>query len=226
MATRFRVKIGMKFNSHYADSNPEWTVIKSKGNGCWLCRITDCLDWGGTEKVFQTKEIKACVEMRQMFDALGQRHDDYYASLTPGRIVHYNNGGNSYVRCLVVQVNDENKLKPIALVGKWLSHDLPQRRPNGEIYLPYYPRKIAEGELFTPNASCIYECEPRPRDTDPRGMKPLSLEVPKMTTECERQAGYWQVVERAQAVLSGSEDPPQVRIEKAKKILGSVLILD
>jgi hypothetical protein len=196
---------GTTFNSTYADGNPEWTVIKKTGSN-WLCRIEADADWQGTEKVFMPSEIRQAAAMQAMFARSQDDTDAFYASLEPGQIIHYNNGFENYVRCEAVEVDGKMKLKPIALVGKWSSHDLPSRRPNGDIYLGYYAQMIADGKTFDPNVTCLYESGAC-RGSDPTKWEPLDLTVPKMTPKEDAQAKLWRVVEAGRAALDAGDDP-------------------
>jgi len=206
---------GTKFRSNYADGNPEWTVVRKSGPN-WLCKIMDDVDWQGTEKVFQSREILAALAMEKMFEKKAQEQDDYYASLQPGQTVHYDNGHNSFVRCEAVRDGDKMKLKPLAMVGKWDKHSLPGRNLNGDIHLPYYPKKIRDGEFFDPNASCIYENTGK--GDDPRKLPNLDLTVPTMTAEEEAIADLWRVVEAAKSAVETGSDP-RIRLQLTHALL-------
>ena len=85
---------------------------------------------------------------------------------------------------------------PIALVGKWPAYDLPQRSQDGSICLGYHAEKVKKGEMYKPHASNVWECRHEANEPDPRNFAPISLEVPPMTAEEEKQAKLWQVVNK------------------------------
>ena len=122
------------------------------------------------------------IGMYKLFESLADAGDKYYASLTPGQIVHYDNGGNEYVRCEVVVNNSmvpAKQLKPIALVGEWREWDLPHRMADGTVNPGYHAKDIADGKTMHPNASNIYEYRlNNPGKIDPRPLAPISLTVP------------------------------------------------
>jgi len=225
--TKTRVTKGMTFRSHYADANPLWEVKKSRGQGIWICEIIDCADYSGVTKPFTREDILRCAAMEDLWNDLGNDHDSFYASLTPGQIIHYNNGFNNFVRCEVVTEDGENKLKPIALVGEWRNHDLPKRHVDGSIDYGYYPSMILgikygseARESFTPNFTSIHEAKPREGDIDPTNLEPLDLSVPPMTDEEKATAAKWQKVAAIRrAIENGQRDNNPQRILDAVGVL-------
>jgi hypothetical protein len=209
------VKIGTQFRNTYADGNPMWTVTKKLGRGVWEARINaNEYDFAGVSKSFRTSDIEASLRRALFFEQLGNEHNLFYASLTPGQIVHYHNGFGNFVRCEVVSGHGENALKPIALVGEWRSHDLPSRAPDGSIRRPYHVEKIAEGETMTPSYSLIFEspCFNNRYDIDPRTLDPVDLTVPEMTAQEVAEAKLVQVLHSMQKVLENYETSPQEKL--------------
>jgi len=207
------------FRSHYADSNPLWLVIKKLGRGAWLCRATEeSVDWAGTEKSFLTREIVGSIQMGNLWDSLGKKHDDFYAALVDGQTIHYHNGFNSWVRCEVVN----HELKPVALAGKWGDYDLPRRTRDGQVLMPYYVRMITQGETFTPNASNLFEAGCKPRDgIDPTTLPPISLAVPEMTEEDTAQAKLWKQIAAIEAACNAGGEPEAI-LAKIKNLATGV----
>ena len=214
-----RVKKGMQFRAVLADSNALWVVKRSLG-GAWLCEVVDEPyeydgkvyegDFTRTEKSFLSREILASVNYENIFKNIRNDHDRFYASLDEGDIVHYNNGFKNFVRCEVVFDADEqkNQLKPIALVGEWSNHDLPERRANGEIYNGYHAQKIIDGGTFEPNVTCIFEAGTKGfvnnnrNHGDPRSLPPIDLSVPAMTAWEHSEAVRCQLIGRIQEIIS------------------------
>jgi hypothetical protein len=233
MAKKKYVRKGMQFRYCHADSNALWEVKSKKGSGVWLCEIVDEPieigdrtypgDYAGTERVFRSAEIIGAVNMEEMYQELGNQHDQFYAVLTPGQKIHYNNGFGEYVRCEVVEEDGKNKLRPIALVGNWSSHDLPYRRNTGEVYLGYYGEKIKNGDLIEPNYTSIWEANgDKMQSGDPTEMEPIDLSVPEMTEEEEQSAELWKAIWKIHDV-SGNVDDPKGSLEQIKKLATSAL---
>jgi hypothetical protein len=166
-----------------------WKVKKSRGKGCWLAEIIKeptegFADWVGTQKVFGVEEIQSSIDTDKFYKEHANEHSKFYTSLKSGQIVHYNNGFEQYVRCIVVFIKNHTELKPIGLIGKWHTLNLPSRNADGQIYLPYYPKKIAEGDTFTPNTSAIVESPMYAGKKENVATMPLiDLTVPPMTKE-------------------------------------------
>ena len=185
------IKVGTIFHYNYADSTSLWVVKQSRGKGCWLAEIIkepteEVADWVGTQKVFGTEEIQRSIDTEKFYEKHANEHSKYYATLKPGQIVHYDNGFEQYVRCVVVFIKNKTELKPIGLIGQWHAFDLPSRNTDGLIHLTYYPKMIAEGETFTPNATCIVESPMytyRQEREQVIKMPLIDLTVPEMTQE-------------------------------------------
>jgi len=175
--------IGVTFHSSYADGNPLWKVVRKVGPSAWEAVCED-EDWGGTVKLFSTKEIKGIKSYEKTWKENGNEYDDYYASLKVGQTVHYCNGFKEFVECVVVQKDGKNVLQPVALKGEWQKWDLPHRQPDGLISLGYHAKQIVNKETFTPNYTSIVECpQSGYRKVSPETltrMPRLDLEVPPM----------------------------------------------
>ena len=193
---------GKTFRYPYADANPLWKVVKSRGGNCYVCQVIECYDYEGVQKVFAKEEIETSIERDKMFAAMANDHDKFYASLPVGAIVHYHSGFGNFVRC---EVTKDKKLLPIALVGKWSTFDLPSRHKNGAIRYGHYPEKILKKEVFEPNYSNIYEASKglQGRHDDPVNMKPIDLNIPEMTEEEAKSAKLWQKVDEVRSLLNG-----------------------
>lgn len=219
-----KVGIGTKFHSVYCDGNCQWTVKEKKGKDVWLCKIEEDMDYAGTIRHFSTKEIQASLNQQFIFDELMNDHDAFYKSLTPGQIVHYNNGFQNFVRCEVVVKDGQNVLKPIALVGAWREWDLPKRMADGSISYCYHADKISKGETFTPNAGCIYESNPDSsvhHGVNPTKMPAIDLSVPEMTDEQKQLAALWEMVHDVEDIIRDNEtrsNPGEI-IKRIKKYL-------
>jgi len=204
-----RIKAGLTFRAHYADSNPKWEVIKSLG-GSWLCRITkDELDYAGTEKSFLSSEILQSISFAEYFTKALDKDADYLQNQKPGTILHYHNSFGSYVRKEIVLHEGRKKLKSIALVGNWSKNDLPSRQQNGEIYHPYHVKQILEQELTDRvNGTSIYEnpsfVKPGGSNNsfDPRKCDPISLDLPPLEGDAKTSTELWTLLERVQEKIN------------------------
>lgn len=218
------VKVGTTFHAVYCDGNCKWTVIRKIGESVWLCRISDDEpDYRGVEQPFMTRQIENAVASDRAFAGIRSEHEQFYASLRPGQIIHYNNGFDNYVRCEAVMTTEgQMKLKPICLVGAWSSHDLPYRRPDGSIYLGYYAKKISEGELFEPNVTCIWEAHHN--GADPTELTPIPLGVRPMTMRESVKALKWKSLDEIQNLCSAAHEDRDVdkALERIKLICTQV----
>jgi hypothetical protein len=204
-----RVTVGLKFRYNHADSNPLWVVRQSIGRGVWLAEVIESEDWLGTQKSFLSSDILRSTGIENLFARLHNEHDEFYAKLKPGQIIHYNNGFKNFVRCKVVKKDGQNVLLPIALVGEWREYDLPHRREDtGELMLGYHGKMIVNGETFNPNASNLYEFNPSSsshRGFDPTGCEPLELTVDDITPEQEACAALWKLVYKVEETIRADD---------------------
>jgi hypothetical protein len=217
------VKIGDRFNSIYADSQPEWVVTEKRGRGTWIAQIDDDSGWAGVERAFTTQDIENAKASAAAYSRMTNEHDRYYASLKVGQIVHYDNGHNTFVRCEVVLGNgragDEitahgKALKPIALVGNWREHDLPRRQADGSVYNGYHADQVINGGLMEPNFSSIYEARDNEERAklytckllDPRDLPAVSLAVPDMSESEKNDADLVRLIQDIAALTRYDEE--------------------
>jgi hypothetical protein len=187
MATRTTVTVGTKFHSAYADSNPTWQVTRNRGKDVWEAKVVNSPDWDGTVKVFTTQEILGSKRLAGAFAKIASDSDKFYAGLKAGEIVHYHNGFQQYIRCIVVKTAKKTVLKRVGLVGNWSTTDLPHRLASGEVYWGFHAKAILKGETFEPAGSNIYECVKKP-GLDPRKLPTLDLTIPAPTPEESEKA--------------------------------------
>jgi hypothetical protein len=215
------------FRSSYADSNALWRVIGKKSKDCFLCEIANEVfefegktydgDYAGIQKVFLKSEIQQAVGWQEFWNDVHADHENFYKDLKVGQIVHYHNGFGAYVRCEVVE---SKKLKPVALLGNWHSHELPRRLPTGDIMDTYWSKQIKEGELLKPNGTHIWEFyrigknkKPTNMIDDPTVMEPINLELPEMTQDQKRNADLWATVNEIREIVDSSSNDPQQIID-------------
>jgi hypothetical protein len=199
-----------EFRDSYADANVRFVVRKDMGNGLYLC-ISDDVDYSGIERYFSAEQIRNKVDWVKRIERSFTARDDFWANQKVGAVLHYHNGHGNYVRGKVIEVNGEKKLRPLAMVGLWKPMDLPQRRPNGEIYYPYNPNKIVnatdEDAAWQPSESCVFEsptfCPPGTMfdPGDPRKLEPIDLTVPDMTPAEQSEALMEQTLDRVRALI-------------------------
>jgi hypothetical protein len=208
-----KITIGTKFHSSYCDANPEWTVTSQRGGDTWNCTVTNCTDYIGSKKVFGGEEIRASIQMAKFWSKTADESENFYKNLAVGAIVHYSNGFGQFVRC---QVNKDKKLVSIALVGDWREYDLPRRRANGEIDLPYHVKKLIEKEPYTPHASNIYEFSSslQKQYANPINLKPIDLNVPEMTPGQTETARLWKKIEQIENIIRARGENPQLILEQ------------
>lgn len=211
------------FRATYADSNALWRVIRSQGKGTYLCEIVAepieidghvySGDYVGVQKAFLRTEVLHSLNMQQFWNDIHDDCDKFYDSLRPGQIVHYHNGFGCYVRCEVV-LEDQIKLKQIALVGDWQDYDLPKRLPDGEILYSYHAEKVMNQELFRPNATNLWEF--KPEGEDPSKFPVIDLSVPDMTPEQKELADLWSCVNAIRKFLDEHPNDPRSILESIR----------
>lgn len=223
-----KVKPGTTFFHHYADSDPRWRVVSSKGNHCWLCVVDNPIklpngetitgDWDGTQKVFMTREILDSIINDRKIQEINQENESFYESLQPDQIVHYHNGFGNWVRCVVTRKNNQNVLTPIALLGNWEKHELPKRQLDGSIHLGHHAKQIQDKETFSPHYSNIWESKHHLHAIypDPSKLTPINLDLPEMTEEEKANSKLWGKIEEIQQILS------KVYIKDPKETLNKI----
>ncbi len=213
------VKIGTKFHYHYADGNCLWTVTKQRGRDTFECVIEDDLDYAGAIKVFGIEEIEASLQFDKSWSERHEQHVDWWEEQPLGRIIHYNNGFNNFVRgAIVVLGGGEKGLLPLALVGDWRGYDLPRRYPDGRVELGYYAKKIQEGDAWRPHSGCVFECPEysySTRSIDPTDLLPIDLGLPEPTPEELEVARLHTIIENAEAILGDYNQEPRNRLSGA-----------
>jgi len=231
MAGKIKVGKGTRFRSPIADGNPMFVVTRARGRGVWeAVVVANEPDFAGTVKVFTDREIAATLAMEAFWEQNADDGASFYAGLAVGAVVHYHDGFNQWVRCEVVvgpTVHDAKPhkcLKPIALVGAWRPYTLPRRCADGTVDLGYHAKTIAEGRLFEPNYTNIYESG-EVRDVglkDPRGLPAIDLTPPPVGDFVK--AALWKAVQGAQAALGGpTTDDPRAKLEAALGIIQATL---
>lgn len=121
---------------------------------------------GATIRGFRLQDAKAQVradrKWQTYMDEKARAHEDFYAGLSVGDVVHYHNSFGEFIRCKVVVAGENEKghpglvkgekcLRPIELVGAWRSYDL--------LPTSYHVRQIREGEVCKPGHNNVYEAD-------------------------------------------------------------------
>ena len=177
----------------------------------------------GLKKQDVLLQIQRDKALKRIFDT----RSEYLSNLKIGQIIHYHDGFNQFVRCKVVNVDGQNLLQPIALVGEWNVSALVYRYRTGEVNYEYHAKHVVNGTgAWRPSDTCIFEAPGfvRANTTDPRQLDPVSLEVPALSSEAEEEARLWVLVEQAREALSKSYEnnaqiSPLTMINSAKEIL-------
>lgn len=164
--------IGSRFRATIAEESCLFEVVGTQGRGGYRCVVvnepfesdgqTYDSDFAGRVKLFTQAEIEAGIKYAEFQRKRMEEHDNFYASLEPGAIVHYHDCGPTYVRCEVVELTQDypmmygptlkagsKALRPLALLGDWLDYDL--KRDS------FFPQLITQGGFMCPNVSCIVE---------------------------------------------------------------------
>lgn len=116
-------------------------------------------------------DVKAMVDRDERIADLFRGEAAWFDAQPLDTVLHYDNGFQQYVRCVVVEVEGEKRMRPIALVGNvplgatveqrkeqgWNCYDIVRRHPWGEIAYGHHARKVLEGDAWRPSTSCIVE---------------------------------------------------------------------
>ncbi len=217
------------FHDTVADSNSLFRVIRKLPDGIYEC-VSEGDEYAGTERYFSTAQLRDKLKWEQSMGRLFKRQDDYWSTRRVGEVLHYCNGFGQFIRGEVRKIDGEFKLMPIAMVGEWKGfHDLPRRRPDGEIHYGLHAKKIIDGDesgAWQPNEGCVYEsptCSSSySHGVDPRTLPALDLSVPLMTPEEEAIANLEQRINRIRAVLENryqTSEPAQNVLTAIKEIV-------
>lgn len=187
MSSTNKVVQGMQFHSGIADAMPLFIVTKYRGNGVWDCVVdANDIDYAGTTRVFDEKDILGRVNMGNVFKNLAQDHDSWWRSQSVGSVIHYHNGFDQFVRCEIIASDGEMKALPVALVGSWREYDLVKVDAFGEVHEGYHVRSIRAGEPFQPNFSNVYEASESLRNRckeNPSHLQVIDLSIPDLTAQ-------------------------------------------
>jgi hypothetical protein len=196
------ISVGKLFRINVADGYAFYLVTKVNKTTCsveWLNLGGDGYQdhfFGAGRTGVKFKDVEGHIAAYEFVENVFKSQDEFADSIEVGQIYHYHNSGTAYVRCEVVEDNGKRFFKPIALVGKWSSHDLPRRNLDGTVNLPYHARIVIEGDDgrdWIPNESCVYEhssftsARGPSSDFDPREADPIDLTLPKPTPAQEEQ---------------------------------------
>ena len=212
--TKIKIIVGKTtFHSPLADGNPEWRVIEDIGNDAFKARTTEEGE-SYHQNLFTGAEIRERVASEKHDSEDNRNRAAWLKTLQPGTILHFDSGFGQFVRYEVVG-NKNKRLKAIALVGDWDSHDLPQRQADGSIYSPYHAEEVVTGTpRGFPHWSRIVEspCYHGGVD-DPTKMTPLDLRVPDLTPEEEKAVALNQLLGRIEELFMKRDLTDQQRLE-------------
>jgi hypothetical protein len=223
------ISVGTRFRASYADGVPLWEVLGSVGPDAWQAVVVDEMveidgrlvgaDYVGAIRLFDTSEIRACLEGAREWQAFEVENARWWSQRKAGEVLHYHNGFGRYVRGEVVDLADgERGLLPRALVGRWRDYELPRRREDGAVDLPYHVEGIDNEKAWQPNISMIFEAMSWRPEPDPRGMEPIDLTLPALTPEEERRA---ELERLRREVLEALQEPDvDAALRSARHLLG------
>lgn len=132
--------------------------------------------------------------------------------LTPGQIVHYYCGDNSWIRC---EVQPDQKLKALAFVGNWSKCSLPYRSKSGEEILPHYSIIVKTNAIFFSTSSNLWEFNKTSQD--PTNLPEINITLPPLTEQEQENIKLWKKIQLIETNLYG--DDPKTVINKIREIL-------
>jgi hypothetical protein len=195
------------FRYTHGDSNALWVVQTRRGNGVWQCVISeDDADYAGDTRVFTTEEISNAVSVVDFWESLKNETVDFWKNRTAGEVFHYANSSNQFVRSeVVVDPGKGYVLRPLALVGKWRTNELPRWWDSGHFTDgAYWVQKVRKGETFQPNESALWEVQKTRRSDDgldPTSLPPVDISIPAPTSVQREAADMLAVIAEVQALL-------------------------
>lgn len=161
------VQVGQIFRSVYADSNALWRVDAPAGRGMWRCSIvnepithdgvTYESDYAGAVQGFTTEQVERFTGTARAYAKSSDEHEQFYATLPLGSVVHYDNGFTQFVRCVRVQAPAGQRLMPFELVGSWGT--VVRRNNDGSVSNDYHVESILDGRRFEPHYKNIWEAK-------------------------------------------------------------------
>ena len=200
------------FHSVIADCKCAFLVIGKQGTRGYRCKVTSNGEYKGEIRLFTSLEVTQKIILEAFFETRATETADFFAGLKVGDVVHYNNGFGCFVRCKVVLKDGQKVLSPIALVGNWSGRDLPYRRDNGSVYLPYHAQKVLNGGgEWQPSDTAVYESpnyhKTHSRDPDPRNLPAINLTLPEPTPEEARTQALNKAIEAVAEMAKTGESP-------------------
>lgn len=148
------VKVGDTFSDSHADGMFKFEVVEVQGKFV-LAVMEDNPDWGPVEKAFTVKAAEGLIGWQRTIDASRQQHNDFWANVQVGRVIHYHNGFGEYVRGVVIERDGKRQLDPVALVGDWKNH-----------WEYHWAKLLRRDGAWQPSSTCVYEA---PDFVGPRG---------------------------------------------------------
>jgi len=225
------VTVGLKFPYHIADGVCMFTVTGHIGEDVWRCVCDADQDYAGSVANVDESVILDILRREAAFKESDAGHESWFGTLSPGDIVHVDQGFGQFVRCRVEEGEYEEGLSgrrvsgkhvvAIALVGDWLASDLPQRTVYGTVRYPHHADLVVHGGHYRPSLSNIWESPHHYKEgQDPRGLDPISLKLPEMTPEEVRWAAMAIVRAKVIEVLMSKELPDPADFRTAIHLLG------
>lgn len=231
-----KVTVGLKFPYDVADGRCMFTVTEHVGKGVWRCVCDEGQDYAGSVANVDGRMILGILEMNSSFEMTFTRNSEWFESLPDGTVVHLSNGFRQFVRCRVETGEYEECLSgetstgkhvvAIALVGNWRPFDLPSRRADGTVSLPYHAAHVVNGTHYRPGPQHMWESpyfqesELKDRDGDPRGLDPIPLDVPEMTGEEIETSRRILLIREARDLMT--DEATDEALDRASTILASI----
>lgn len=224
MTVTIPVRKGTRFFAAHKDSSPEWEVYSTGGGVAHAKVVSD--DWKNESRPFAIDEVRRLIAMDRHFQNILDARVGFWDRQVVGTILHYHNSFGKFARLEVVMGDDGKPTsKVIALVGKWDRHELPSRRPNGDIHYPYYPKNMIAGETHRYPTDSIWEdglANHYRSYGDPTGLPAIDLSVPEPTEIEARDIEAEKLIEEIQAVLADRQGHPAAALLAAKKLLAEI----
>lgn len=175
-------------------------------------------DHAGLVQDFLIEEVQRVLNADALWERFVQDQDqrkaDFWNSVEPGQVLHYNDSGNRWVRGVAERRDGRIVLVSTALVGDWPQRDLATRDETGQVHHGYHASRVLDGEVFTPQPSFIFESPTfnrRAGQIDPSTLDALSLTLPEPTAEEQAQYDAGALLAQARDIM---QDHTRTQIER------------
>lgn len=183
-------------------------------------------DCAGLVQDFLIEDVERAMASTALWERFVKSQDaqraDFWASVEPGQVLHYNDGGDRWVRGVVEHRDGKKVMASTALVGDWRQYDLATRDETGQVRHGYHATRVLSGEVFTPQPSCIFESpsfKRRHGQIDPGTLEALNLDAQEPTPQEQAQYDAGALLAQVKEVASDHTLTQVARLDAVRALL-------